>query len=72
MENFPSVMPVFIQANAIVQVGDVQSLEAAVAGLLADESARAALGERAARVVADNRGVIQKTLRLLDAISVGR
>ncbi|MCF7816400.1 MAG: 3-deoxy-D-manno-octulosonic acid transferase [Kiritimatiellales bacterium] len=72
MENFPSVMPVFIQEKALVQVEDIQSLETAIEGLLADGTARAALGERAARVVADNRGMIQKTVQLLDTISVGR
>ena len=65
MENFPAVMPVFMGKNALVQVGDVQSLEAAIEGLFADEPARTALGARAAQVVEENRGMIQKTVQLL-------
>jgi len=34
-------------------------------GDVADESARAALGNRAARLVEENRGMIQKTVQLL-------
>ena len=66
MENFPAVMPVFLKKEAIVQVGDVQALEAAMAHLLADEPARAALGARAAQLVEENRGMIQKTVGLLN------
>jgi 3-deoxy-D-manno-octulosonic-acid transferase len=72
MENFPSVMPAFLKKSALVQIADVQSLETAIAHLLADEPARAALGIRAAQVVEENRGMIQKTVQLLDKISVGR
>ncbi len=65
MENFPAVMPVFLKNDAIVQVSDVQSLETTISRLLADEPARAALGARAAQLVEENRGMIQKTVRLL-------
>lgn len=65
MENFPAVMPVFLENEAIVQVKDATALEAALDRLLADEAARAALGRRAAKVVEENRGMIQKTVRLL-------
>ena len=65
MENFPSVMPVFLANEAIVQVPDTAALESALARLATDEPARAALGTRAAQVVESNRGMIQKTVRLL-------
>ncbi len=65
MENFPAVMPLFLKNEAIVQVGDVQSLETTIAHLLADDPARTALGARAAQLVEENRGMIQKTVRLL-------
>ena len=65
MENFPAVMPVFLRKNALVQVNDVRNLGAVVTDLLADEPARFALGERAAQVVEENRGMIQKTVQLL-------
>ncbi len=65
MENFPAVMPVFLKNEAIMQVGDVQALEGTVAHLLVDRQARAVLGDRAAQVVGENRGMIQKTVQLL-------
>lgn len=65
MENFPAVMPIFLRNNAIVQVGNVQALETTLVRLLADEPARAALGARAAQLVEENRGMIQKTVQLL-------
>jgi 3-deoxy-D-manno-octulosonic-acid transferase len=67
MENFPAVMPVFLENEAIVQVDGVEALERTIAGLLADESARCTLGARAEQVVVHNRGMIQKTVQLLGA-----
>ena len=66
MENFPAVMPVFLANEALVQVADTAGLESAMAHLLSNEAARAALGSRAAQVVEANRGMIQKTVQLLD------
>jgi len=65
MENFPAVMPIFLGKNALIQVESIPALEATVTGLLADESARSAFGARAAQVVEENRGMIQKTVQLL-------
>jgi len=65
MENFPAVMPVFLKNEAITQVGDAEALEAAIAGLLANEARRAALGARAVQVVEENRGMIHKTIQRL-------
>jgi 3-deoxy-D-manno-octulosonic-acid transferase len=66
MENFPSVMPVFLQANAVLQVPDAQALEDGIENLLSDAAARETLGARAAAVVAENRGAIERTVKLLD------
>lgn len=65
MENFPAVMPVFLQAEAVVQVESIEALGAAVEQLVLDEAARRALGERAAKVVAENQGVIERTVARL-------
>lgn len=65
MENFPAVMPVFVKAEAILQVEDVRELEQAVRGLLEDVQQRAALGERAAMCVEKNRGAIERTVELI-------
>ena len=59
-------MPIFLRNKALVQVENTQALEAEIQGLIGDDSARRALGERAARVVEENRGMIQKTVHLLD------
>ncbi|MDH3981851.1 MAG: hypothetical protein OES84_03000, partial [Kiritimatiellaceae bacterium] len=66
MENFPAVMPVFLQNDAIVQVADFKTLESEIGRLLADPASRNALGVRAARVVGENRGVIERTVKLMD------
>jgi 3-deoxy-D-manno-octulosonic-acid transferase len=66
MENFPAVMPVFLSHEALVQVADVAGFEAAVSHLLSDKEARSAFGARAAKVVEENRGMIQKTVHLLN------
>ena len=70
MENFPAVMPKFLDKDAILQVTDVQSLEAGIVQLLSDTEARQALGRRAVEVVYENRGVIERTVALLDGEKV--
>ncbi|MEE9367437.1 MAG: 3-deoxy-D-manno-octulosonic acid transferase [Pontiella sp.] len=70
MENFPAVMPKFLDKDAILQVPDVQSLEAGIVQLLSDTEACRALGRRAAEVVFENRGVIERTVALLDGENV--
>lgn len=66
MENFPAVMPVFVKEGALLQVPDAEAFEREIARLVADRAARETLGARAARVVAQNRGVIGRTVALLD------
>jgi len=58
MENFPLVMEDFRREEAVREVADEAELEQAVSELLADSSARHALGTAAARVVEEHRGVI--------------
>jgi 3-deoxy-D-manno-octulosonic-acid transferase len=65
MENFPAVMPAFLERDALLQVADEPALEQTIAALLADPSSRIALGERAMQTVEANRGVIQKTVQRL-------
>ncbi|MCC7299478.1 MAG: 3-deoxy-D-manno-octulosonic acid transferase [Verrucomicrobia bacterium] len=60
MENFPAVMDDFLAANALRQVSDFQTLETAVAELLADSAAREQIGNAARGVIESRRGVIQK------------
>lgn len=65
MENFPSVMPLFLEADGIRQINDEQLLEKLVRELLQNEDQRRELGQRALGVVAANRGAIQKSVNLL-------
>jgi 3-deoxy-D-manno-octulosonic-acid transferase len=65
MENFPAVLPIFLENEALVQVANKAELKTTIARLLADPAARTALGNRAAQVVKTNRGMIQKTVQLL-------
>jgi len=65
MENFPAVMEEFLGRQAIEQVDGEEAMGAAIEQLLKEKASREALGERAARAVADNRGVMERTVALL-------
>jgi len=66
MENFPAVMEEFLKHKAIEQVDGVEALGATIESLVSDPPGRESLGQCAATVVAENRGVIQRTIQLLD------
>ena len=65
MQNFTDVTRAFLAQDAAVQVSDAAALEKAVADLLADESRRAALGRNALKVVAENLGAVDRTLKII-------
>jgi len=65
MENFPAVMEEFTRKEAVVQVKDQKALGQMLAQLIEDPVERHALGQRAARTVEQNRGVIERTVELL-------
>ena len=65
MQNFTDVTRTFLAQDAAVQVHDPEALEKAVADLLADESRRAALGRNALKVVAENLGAVNRTLKII-------
>jgi 3-deoxy-D-manno-octulosonic-acid transferase len=64
MENFAGVITDFLEAQAIIQVDDEQSLAEALTALLADESRRRLLGEHAQQVVLKKSGALQTSLEL--------
>lgn len=66
MENFPVVMEVFLTAKAVLQVASADGLADAIEHLIAAPAEREQLGLRAAQVVERSRGVIEKTVQLLD------
>lgn len=65
MENFPAVMEEFTRNDAIVQVEDRNALGQTLAQLIGNPAERDELGLRAARTVEQNRGVIERTVKLL-------
>jgi 3-deoxy-D-manno-octulosonic-acid transferase len=66
MENFPAVMPVFLQSEALLQVADFQGLETTIRNLLKNPEERMELGRRAGRVVELNRGAIERTVERMN------
>jgi len=65
MENFDSILPDFLAAQAVIQVPDAAALTRAIRQLLADPDARRALGARAAEVVHRKAGAIRATVDLV-------
>ena len=65
MQNFADVTRIFLAQDAAIQVRDPQALEKAIAELLADESCRAELGRNALKVVAENLGAVDRTLKII-------
>ena len=63
MENFESILPDFLAAQALVQVRDTASLREAVARLLKTPSEAQALGTRAAQVVRAKAGALHATVQ---------
>jgi len=68
MENFQEIASAFLAEDALVQVGDAAGLTDAVVRLFADAAARDALGSRAQRIVARNRGALDRTVDALAAL----
>jgi 3-deoxy-D-manno-octulosonic-acid transferase len=65
MQNFGEVVKAFLAQAAAVQVRDAAELEKAFAELLADERRRAELGQRAAKVVRENLGALDRTVEMI-------
>lgn len=62
LENFPVVSVDFLEAGAMKQVADAAGLRAAVGDWLADPAAREAVGARAAKLVREKAGAVDRTL----------
>ena len=70
MENFREIAAAFLAEDALVQVRDAAGLTDAVVRLFADAAARDALGSRAQRIVARNRGALDRTVDALAGLLV--
>lgn len=65
MQNFAQIAKAFVEGKGAVQVQDSVELEKTLSELLADEPRRAELGRSAQRVVAANRGGIDRTVDMI-------
>lgn len=65
MQNFADVMSLFLAEQAVVQVPDAAALEAELGQLLQDAGRREQLGKRAAAVVRQNLGAIERTVEMI-------
>ena len=68
MDNFREIAAAFLAEDALVQVRDAAGLTDVVVRLFADAAARDALGARAQRIVARNRGALDRTVDALAAL----
>jgi|APTNR8051073442_1049403.scaffolds.fasta_scaffold00016_203 3-deoxy-D-manno-octulosonic-acid transferase len=68
MENFRAVVEDLRAAEAVVEVGDLQSLRRSLDDLCSNPARRLALGEAAARLVREKVGATERTLDLLDTV----
>lgn len=68
MTNFREIADIFKNRQAAVQVHSPQDLEREIRRLLKDEAARSALGRNARKVLADNRGAVERNLDIINSI----
>jgi len=65
LENFAEAAELFLKEDAIIQVDDASGLENKLDALLASDSMRASLGERARKVVDKNRGAVGRSVEMI-------
>lgn len=65
MQNFTDITRSFLKQNGAFQVPDPETLEQAIAKLLADKELRAETGRNALRVVRENQGGIDRTVQMI-------
>ncbi|MBN1676420.1 MAG: glycosyltransferase, partial [Kiritimatiellae bacterium] len=67
-ENFASVVQDFLQADALFQVPDAETLERTIRMLLENPAQRLSVGERARQVVTDKRGAVRASVDLIEGL----
>ena len=65
MQNFADIARSFLEAEAVVQVEDAPALEASLRELIDSPDRARILGERARRVVEEQRGASERTVNVL-------
>lgn len=71
IESFEAIVKKFLAANAMIQVRNANELKTEVRRLLRDTKSRDEIGARAAHIVEQNRGAVERTVKLL-ANQLGR
>lgn len=69
MENFRDILACFKEDGAIVQVRDDEEFSDVVLALARDEGRRAVMGQKAAAVIAGNKGALKRTLACVREIT---
>ncbi len=72
MRNFQDIANTFLAAKGAVQVRNSEELKQTVLRLAGDSAGRKALGERAAAIMRENGGALQRTLQHIDRLAGGR
>jgi len=68
LKNFRQALEVLVRADAVRRIQEDSELPGAMDELLADSEKRFALGERARIVMQENRGALQKIIRILEGL----
>ena len=68
IESFEAIVKRFVSAGAMIQVRDVEGLQTEVIKLLRDESLRKMVGGKARQIVDENRGAVERTVRLMELL----
>lgn len=68
IESFEAIVQKFLMADAMIQVRDAAELKSEVRRLLREPDHRNRLGRSAQRVVEQNRGAVERTVRLLEGL----
>jgi 3-deoxy-D-manno-octulosonic-acid transferase len=69
--NTQEIADLFSRVGALIRVADETELAEAVIGLFDDEAKARRLGEAGRRIVLDNRGALDRLLRLLEPLMAG-
>jgi len=68
MFNFREIAEIFISRKAAVQINSPAELEKKIRSLLADENERSAMGKNARQVLEENRGAVERNLKIIGTI----
>jgi 3-deoxy-D-manno-octulosonic-acid transferase len=71
MENFPEISAVMADSGGGIQIGHAGELQAVLRDLLGDREKSCRIGRAGMRIIEDNQGALEKTLRVIDSLWEG-